>query len=237
MSVPLPPQSPKEEGRRLQEARALVLEMGALAERQILDAIDCLVSSSGARVDQVLRRSAVLSALARSIDALAGQAMERGQPATGDLRLLIAALKVTADLERIGDEAKKIALHAHKMHGDGATRLPCGVEPRRMAHLTLTTLRAALVAFERLDPDGTVDVVRRGADVDDASRTNLRQLIGFMVEGPRTISACLDQLFVDRALERVSDHARNIAEHAVYAVKGADARRATLARIAQETRV
>ena len=236
MSSSQPPHTSKGYDHQLERAHALVLQMGARVERQALDAIECLASGSVALIDQVLRHEAVINALERAIDELASHIIARRQPAAGDLRLLTVVLKVTQDLERIGDEAKKIALQARKARGEGGMRLPRQAEVRRMSQVAAGMLRGALVAFERLDLAGTAEVVRRDADVNDAFRAILRQLICTMIEDPRTISASLDLLFVAKALERIGDHAKNIAEHAIYAVKGADVRHATVAEIEQELR-
>ena len=236
MSASQPPHASKGYDHQLEQAHALVLQMGARVERQTVDAIECLASGSVALIDQVLRHEAVINALERAIDELASHIIARRQPAAGDLRLLTVVLKVTQDLERIGDEAKKIALQGRKARGEGGMRLPRQAEVRRMSQVAAGMLRGALVAFERLDLAGTAEVVRRDADVNDAFRAILRQLICTMIEDPRTISASLDLLCVAKALERIGDHAKNIAEHAIYAVKGADVRHATVAEIEQELR-
>ena len=236
MSTPQLPHTSKDYDQQLGEAHALVLQMGARVERQAVDAIECLASGSAALIDQVLRHELVVNTLERSIDELASHIIARRQPAASDLRLLTAILKVTTDLERIGDEAKKVALQARKTRGEGSVRLPKQTEVRRMAKVVSGMLRRSLDAFERLDLAGTAEVVRRDADVNDAFRAILRQLISYMIEDPRTISASLDLLFVAKALERIGDHAKNIAEHTIYAVKGADVRHATVAEIEQELR-
>jgi phosphate transport system protein len=236
MSTPQGPHTSKGYDHQLEQAHALVLQMGARVERQTLDAIECLASGSAALIDQVLRHELVINSLERSIDELASHVIARRQPAANDLRLLIAVLKATTDLERIGDEAKKIALQARKARLEGGVRLRREAEVRRMARVALGMLRHALDAFERLDLEGTADVVRRDAEVNDAFRGILRQVILTMIEDPRTISAGLDLVFVAKALERIGDHAKNIAGHAIYAVKGADVRHATVAEIEQELR-
>jgi len=236
MSAPQLPHTSTHYEQQLEQAHALVLQMGARVERQLVDAIECLASGSIALIDQVLRHEAVINALERSIDGQASHIIARRQPAASDLRLLTTLLKVTTDLERIGDEAKKIALQARKARGEGGARLPRQTQVRRMSLVVAGMLRRALDAFERLDLAGTAEVVRRDADVNDAYSAILRQLITYMIEDPRTISASLDLLFVAKALERIGDHAKNIAEQAIYAVKGADVRHATVAEIEQELR-
>jgi phosphate transport system protein len=236
MSTPQAPHTSKGYDQQLEQAHALVLQMGARVERQTLDAIECLSSESVALIDQVLRHELVINSLERSIDELASHVIARRQPAANDLRLLMAVLRATTDLERVGDEAKKIALQARKARLEGGLRLKREAEVRRMARLALGMLRHALDAFERLDLEGTADVVRRDADVNEAFRGLLRQVILAMIEDPRSISAGLDLVFVAKALERIGDHAKNIAGHAIYAVKGADVRHATVAEIEQELR-
>jgi phosphate transport system protein len=236
MATPQGPHTSKGYDHQLEQAHALVLQMGARVERQARDAIECLASGSAALIDQVLRHELVINSLERSIDELASHVIARRQPAASDLRLLLAVLRATTDLERVGDEAKKIALQARKARLEGASRLPREAELRRMARIALAMLRHALDAFERLDLEGTADVVRRDADVNDAFRGILHQLILSMIHDPRTISAGLGSLFVAKALERIGDHAKNVAGHAIYAVKGADVRHATAAEIEQELR-
>ena len=236
MSSPPPPHTAKGYDDELRQARALVQQMGARVERQARDAIECLAPGSLDLINQVLQHEAAVNALERAIDELAGQIIARRQPAAGDLRLRLAVLKVTTDLERIGDEAKKIALRARKLLDDDVPRLPRIRDLRRMAMIAIDMLHGALAALGELDLVGTAGVIRRDAEVNEAFRAMLRQLISFMIEDPRTISACLDLLFAAKALERIGDHAKNIAEHAIYAVKGADVRHATVARIEQEVR-
>jgi phosphate transport system protein len=220
----------------LARASSLVLQMGARVEHQAQDAIECLSSGSTALIEQVLRHETVVNELECSIDELASQIIARRQPAAGDLRLLTAILKSTTDLERIGDEAKKIALLARKMRVEGGPRVPRRTELRQMARMALGMLRRSLEAFERLNLDETAGVVRRDVEVNDAFRAILRQLITYMIEDPRTITASLDLVLVAKALERIGDHAKNIAGHTIYAVKGADLRHATVAEIEQELR-
>ena len=236
MFAPQPPHTSKYYHQQLEQAHALVVQMGARVERQAVDAIECLATGSVALIDQVLRHEAVINAMERSIDELASHIIARRQPAASDLRLLTAVLKVTQDLERIGDEAKKIALQARESRNVRGMRLPRQADVRRMSQIVAGMLHRALDAFDRLDLAGTAEVVRRDTEVNDAFRAILRQLITYMIEDPRSISAGLDLVFVAKALERIGDHAKNIAEHAIYAVKGADVRHATVAEIERELR-
>ncbi|MFZ1910402.1 MAG: phosphate signaling complex protein PhoU [Burkholderiales bacterium] len=234
MSSVQTPHTSREFDQQLDQARDLVLEMGARVDRQVLDAVQCLASGSGALADQVLRHETVVNALERSIDELVGQIIARRQPAAADLRLLTALIKTTTDLERIGDEAKKIALWSRRIGAGSRPLLPRYVEIRHMAGVALEMLRAALVSLEKLDLERTAQIVRMDDEVDDAFRAVLRQLITYMIEDPRTISGCLDIVFVAKALERVGDHAKNISEYVVYAVKGKDVRHISVEEIERE---
>jgi phosphate transport system protein len=234
MSSVQTPHTSREFDQQLDQARNLVLEMGARVDRQVVDALQCLASGSGPLADQVLRHEAVVNALERSIDELVGQIIARRQPAAADLRLLTALIKTTTDLERIGDEAKKIAHWSRKIGAGSRPLLPRYVEIRHMAGVALEMLRAALASLEKLDLERTAQIVRMDDEVDDAFRAVLRQLITYMIEDPRTISGCLDIVFVAKALERVGDHAKNISEYVVYAVKGKDVRHISVEEIERE---
>jgi phosphate transport system protein len=235
MSASQPPHTLKGYDEELGRAQQLVLQMGARVERQAHDAVECLRRGSGALIEQVLWHEGVINSLERSIDELTGRIIARRQPAAGDLRLLTAVLKVTTDLERVGDEAKKIALQARKLSLDG-TRLPRIAELQWMAGEAVAMLRDALTAFERLDLANTTEIIRRDSEVNEGFRGVLRELISFMIEDPRTISPCLDLLLVAKAIERIGDHAKNIAEHAIYAVKGTDVRHVTVDDVEREVR-
>jgi phosphate transport system protein len=229
--APATPHTSKGYDEALESARDLVLQMGARVSRQLEDALECLSSGSAQLIDQVMRHESAINELERSIDALVGQTIARHQPAAGDLRLLIALVKVTTDLERIGDEAKKIALQARRIGWEGRSRPHRQAPIRRMARITLDMLQRALAALERLDAQGAVEVMRQDEEVNEMFRTILRQLITYMIEDPRTISTCLDVAFISKSLERVGDHATNIFEHAVYAAEGKDVRHAPLGEV------
>ena len=136
--------------------------------------------------------------------------------------------------ERIGDEAAKIARMAKLINSVDRVQQPRYVEIRRMANLALEMLRKSLDCFARLDVSGSAEVVRTDQHVDDEFRAILRQLITFMMEDPRTISASIEILFIAKALERIGDHAKNISEYVIYMVKGKDVRHVTLEEIERE---
>jgi phosphate transport system protein len=228
------PHISKEYDQQLARARGLVMEMGATVERQLLDAIECLASGSEALIDEVMGHENVVNTLERTIDAQCSQIIARRQPTATDLRELLALVKTTTDLERVGDEAKKIALQARKIFAAGGRVLPRYVEIRHMAHVAREMLSGALAALQRMSVEGMTAVVRRDEEVNEAFRAILRHLISFMIEDPRTIGSCLDIIFVAKALERVGDHAKNIAEYVIYAVKGKDVRHVSVADVERE---
>ena len=208
-------------------AHQLVVQMGERVKRQVDDAVESLASGSPSLINQILRHEAVVNSLEREIDELAGQIIARRQPTAGDLRFVLAVANITTDLERVGDEAKKIALQARKMFSDGKPAQSRNLEVRRMAAIVQDMLRAATGALDTLDPHAAVALARRDEESDLVFQGVLRQLISFMIEDPRTITACLDMLFVAKSLERIGDHAVNVSEHIVYAVTGRDVRHAS----------
>jgi phosphate transport system protein len=220
----------------IQRARALLALMAARVERQLDDAIESLQSGSPALIAQILRHEADINGLERAIDEFTGQLIARRQPAARDLRLLRALLGATTDLERVGDESKKIALYARSIFAAGRTVLPRVIELAPMASLVRDMLRDATRALEALEPSAVAALVRRDLEANERFRAVLARLAGFMVEDPRTISACLDILFVAKSFERIGDHAKNIGEHVVYAAMGKDVRHASAQEIEQVLR-
>jgi len=212
----------------LERAHALAGEMCVRVERQLVDAIESLSSGEPALVDQILRHEAVVNSLERSIDAAAGQIIARRQPTGSDLRLLLALLNVTTDLERVGDEAKKIALQARRIYAGGWPVAPRLAELRRLGEVVLGMLRRAGRALDELDARAAAELARRDAAADAMFRGLTRQLVSYMIEDPRTISACLDILLAAKSLERVGDHAMNVSEHVMYACTGRDVRHASV---------
>jgi phosphate transport system protein len=210
----------------LRRARLLLSRMGARVERQLEDAIQCLGSGSRLLIDQVMRHEIEINELERSVDELVGRIIARRKPAAGDLRLLLAIIKTTTDLERIADEAKKIALCAGRIAADRWASRPSHYEVDSMARVATELLRQAVGALDELDASRVADAAAREAQLDTSLRGALRSLISYMVEDPRTISSCLDYLFVAKSFERIGDHATNIFEHVIYAVRGENLRHA-----------
>jgi phosphate transport system protein len=207
----------------LEAVRSRVLQMGGLVEEQIVKAVDGLASGDLDALDRVIEGDHRVNAMEVGLDESCSQIIARRQPAASDLRLVMAIIKTITDLERIGDEAEKIARMAKLIHEAERAHLP-RLELKHVASLALSMLRKALDAFARLDVDSALQVVKQDRGVDDEFRSILRQLITFMMEDPRTISRCLETLFVAKAIERIGDHAKNMAEYVVYMVEGRDVR-------------
>jgi phosphate transport system protein len=207
----------------LEDVRTRVLQMGGLVEEQIRRAADALATGDMAEIAAIQENDHRVNAMEVDLDEACSHIIARRQPAAGDLRLLIAVIKTITDLERIGDEAEKIARMAKLIHDAERMHMP-RIEIRHVANLVLAMLRKSLDAFARLDVKAAQEVVRQDDAVDSEFRSILRQLITFMMEDPRTISRCLEVLFVAKALERIGDHSKNMAEYVVYMVEGRDVR-------------
>ncbi|MCZ7562610.1 MAG: phosphate signaling complex protein PhoU [Burkholderiales bacterium] len=218
----------------LEAVRTRVLQMGGLVEQQIVRAVDGLASGDLPAIERVIADDHRVNTAEVQLDEDCSHIIARRQPAASDLRLLIAVIKTITDLERIGDEAEKIARMAKLIHTAERMHMP-RVEVKNAATLTLAMLRKALDSFARLDAKAALDVVRQDEAVDAEFRGILRQLITFMMEDPRTISRCLEVLFVAKALERIGDHAKNMAEYVIYMVEGRDVRHLSDAEIAEAT--
>ena len=219
----------------LEAVRAKVLQMGGLVEQQIINALEALVSVNPKLAEEVMEADHRVNALEVQVDEDCSHIIARRQPAASDLRMIMMVVKTITDLERIGDEATKIARVAHKIYESDRMYKPRFNEIKTMVTLVREMLRTALDAFARLDVTRTVEVARQDEQVDEQFRAAMRQLITFMLEDPRTISMSLEVLFVAKAIERIGDHAKNIAEYVVYMVKGKDVRHTTVAEMERET--
>jgi len=207
----------------LETVRTRVLQMGGLVEEQIQRAIGALSSGNMEEIDLVKENDHRVNAMEVELDEACSHIIARRQPAASDLRLIIAVVKTITDLERIGDEAEKIARMAKLIHEAERLHMP-RVDLRHVADLAVAMLRSALDAFARLDSKAALRVVQQDEAVDVEFRSILRELITFMMEDPRTISRCLEVLFVAKALERIGDHSKNMAEYVIYMVEGRDVR-------------
>ena len=169
-----------------------------------------------------------------SIDTECSHIIARRQPAASDLRMIMGVSKAVTDLERVGDEAKKIAVVSKQIHESGRLQIPRLADIRRAGSIVVGMLRKTLDAFARLDAVAAAEVIRDDAAIDEAFRGMMRQLITYMMEDPRTISTAFELVWVARALERMGDHSKNMAEQVIYIVKGTDVRHTTFEDIERE---
>ncbi len=218
----------------LEGVRASVLKMGGLVEEQITHAVEALITGNKELADEVNNRDHNVNALEVSIDEDVAHIIARRQPTASDLRMLMMVVKTITDLERIGDEAAKVARMAKLIHASERITLPRFNEVKYMSSLVLEMLKKALDGFARLDASSAADILRQDQQVDEEFRLNLRHLITYMMEDPRTISVFIDILFVAKALERMGDHAKNMTEYVVYMVKGKDVRHTSLEDVERE---
>jgi phosphate transport system protein len=212
----------------LEAVRSRVLQMGGLVEQQITRAMEVLTYGDLKLADQVIADDHRVNALEVGIDDDCTHIIAKRQPTASDLRMVMAIVKTITDLERIGDEAQKIARMAKHIHESDAGGMSTKFADVRYAcNLALEMLNTSLDAFARLDVSGAAKVVRQDEEVDQRFRAVLRQLVTFMMEDPRTISSAIDILFIAKAIERIGDHAKNMSEYVVYLVKGKDVRHVT----------
>ena len=208
-----------------------VMELGGLVESQIHQAIYALSQFSVEAANAVSAAETRVNAMEVDIDRELSSIIARRQPTARDLRLLIAISKTTANLERVGDEAEKIARMVRSIIESGSHRSLPSLELRVAADMASGLLRKALDAFARLDTAAALSILKEDDLIDKEFDGFVRKLITYMMEDPRMISASLDLLFIAKAIERIGDHAKNIAEFIIYVVKGADVRHSTLAEI------
>ncbi|WP_035382603.1 phosphate signaling complex protein PhoU [Ferriphaselus sp. R-1] len=218
----------------LEAVRARVLQMGGLVENQIRLAVEALTNGDVDLMNRVVADDHRVNAMEVEIDETCSQIIARRQPAAGDLRMVMTVIKTITDLERIGDEAEKIARMAKLLSQRERLNLPRYNEIKHAAEIALDMLRKSLDAFARLDLHTAAQVVRQDEQVDEEFRAIMRYLITFMMEDPRTISTSLEILFVAKAIERIGDHAKNMSEYVVYMVKGRDVRHVTVEEIERE---
>jgi phosphate transport system protein len=217
----------------LESLRNQLLAMGGQVEQQLTTALDALMKLDSGVAESIVRNDAEINQMEMTIDDECATIIARRQPTASDLRLVITIIKVNRDLERIGDEAAKVARQAVQL-SEGGMSPSSFVEIRHIGALVGVLLRQSLDAFARLDVTKAIEVVRGDAEVDKAYGSAMRSLVTFMVEDPRNIGAILNEMWALRSLERIGDHACNIAEHVVYLVKGLDVRHGRLSELGEE---
>ncbi|ART48815.1 phosphate signaling complex protein PhoU [Acidovorax carolinensis] len=207
---------------------ARVMELGGLVESQIRQAIFALSQFSLEAVEQVGLMEQRVNAMEVEIDHELASIIGRRQPTARDLRLLLSISKATANLERMGDEANKMARMVKSIIESGSSRSLPTSDLRVATELASGMLRKALDAFARLDVKAAVAILKEDDLIDKEFDGFVRKLVTYMVEDPRTISASLDLLFLAKAIERIGDHSKNVAELVIYLVKGKDVRHTAL---------
>lgn len=226
----------KEFDKELETIRTNVLELGGLVEGMIKSAVQGLEDSDLPLLKDVLLREKQVNQMELEIDDRCNHVIARRQPTAADLRFVLTCMKMIRDLERIGDEAEKIARMAIMIHESSAGSFTPRIELSAMYSLVLKMMRQSLDAFARNDSSTLADVIREDISVDDHFRNTLRLLISYMIEDTRTISRSIDLLFIAKALERIGDHSKNMSEHVVYMVKGRDVRHLDVEDVEREVR-
>ncbi len=195
-----------------------ILEMGGLVEKQITHAMTALVNRDDDEARRTIERDHTVNAMDVEIDELCFRLLALHQPAARDLRLITTALKITTDLERIGDMAVNMCERALELNQEG--QLKPFIDLPRMADVAQRMLRESLDAFVREDVELALKVCRDDDAIDAITHQLFRELLSYMVEDPHTITRAIRLLFIGKYLERIADHATNIAEMVVFMVKG-----------------
>jgi len=208
----------------LEDIRSRVLQMGGIVESQILNSIDSFSTGSRELVGRVVDGEREVDSREKEIDDACVHLVARRQPTAGDLRLIMGVSKIVTDLERIGDEAEKIARMSRQIHERGALQVPRFVDVRQSGDMVVVMLRRSLDALARMDAAEAEKIIAEDRMIDSEFRGIVRQLVTYMMEDPRTISTALDIVWVAKAIERIGDHIKNIAEQVIYIVRGTDVR-------------
>jgi len=230
----MPEHTSKQFDQELEMVRARVLQMGGLVEEQIINAVEALSTGNIDLANTVMANDHRVNALEVGLDEECSMIIARRQPTAGDLRMLLTVIKTITDLERIGDEAAKVARMATLIYGADRIVSPRFTEIKHMSSIVLDMLRKALDGFARLEVSNATQIARFDEAVDEEYRMVLRHLITYMMEDPRTISMFIEIIFAAKAIERMGDHAKNMSEYVVYMVKGKDVRHTTVEEIERE---
>jgi len=207
----------------LEDVRSKVLQMGGVVEAQLTNALRVLVDEETALAKQVKNDDSVVNSLEVDIDEECARIVARRQPAATDLRLIITVIKTISDLERMGDEAKRVAIMTrHEM--DGALDDDLRTDLEHLGDLVRQSLRQVLDAFARTDVDAAVAVVKADKKIDKKYKKIIKQLMQKMAQDSQSVPAVMNLMWAVRSLERLGDRCQNIAEHVIYMVVGTDVR-------------
>ena len=229
--------SSKQFDAELDAIRANLTRMGGLVEEQVRAAITAFSENDHDLIETVIQRDQNVDALEIQIDDACTHIVARRQPTAIDLRMVMSVGKVVTDLERIGDEAKKIAKTTRKILERGmGDMITGGLGIETAGEKAAGMLHEVLDAFVRLDAEAAALIVRQDKDIDQQFRATVRQLVTFMMEDPRTISTALDIIFIAKSVERMGDHCKNIAEDVIYIAHGRDVRHIGLEALEREVR-
>ena len=207
----------------LEEIRTRLMEMGGKVEQQLQNAIRAISEADSKLAEEVIAEEQRVDDMEVDIDEACILIIARRQPAASDLRLVMMVTKAVNDLERIGDEAKKIANHAVILAEQGGTSEGY-TEVRHLGQSVSSILANALDAFARFDVEAAMRTLEEDKQVDLDYKTALRELVTYMWEVPGSITLAINILWVIRSLERIGDHAKNLCEQIVFVVKGKDIR-------------
>ncbi len=218
----------KQYDQELESMRSRILQMGGLVESQMRTALEAFERADVALADAAIAADRRVNEMEIELDRMVNHLIFRRQPTAGDLRMIMGVAKAIVDIERIGDESSKIARAAKWLREKSTSfrlnRIPDLLASGKIAH---EMLRGALDAFARMDPVAAAEIIREDDSVDERFRAILRQLATFVMEDPRSISASIDAIWAAKAIERIGDHAKNIAEHVIFIARGADVRHAS----------
>ena len=218
----------------LEAIRAKVLEMGGIVEKQLTDSVSSLTNADAKLADSVIKKDERVNSLESEIDEACSEIIAKRSPIASDLRNVLMMLRIITDLERIGDEASKIAKATQRIYEKDLMSKPQTKEIQSIYEKLQYMLRTALNSFARLDVTETVAVLESDKEVDGEYRAYMRQLLTYMLEDPRTISLSLELMFVAKSLERIGDHSKNVSQNVIYTVKGKDVRHSSIKEIKAE---
>lgn len=214
----------------LESARSKFIEMAGLVESQLIDSVKCIDTLDSELAEAVLLKEAIIDKMEVELEQDCTQIIALRAPTAVDLRSVLGTIRCVGELERVGDEAKKIANMTIKLEDEG-DNIKGYKEIRHLGKGVTAMLREAVDAFARMDADGAMEILERDNEIDSDYASAVRELITYMMEDPRSISRSINILWVLRSLERVGDHAQNICEAIVYIVRGKDIRHGNIANL------